>query len=61
MFHRFPGPCVKFGAACHQNHQKVKKEKQKGSNSHQKHQKVKIVRKKKYNFGVIFDHCRCKN
>ena len=60
IFHKLPGQCMKFGATCHQNHQKVKKERQKGSNSHQKHQKVKIVRKKRSHFGVIFDHFRCK-
>ena len=49
-----------FGVTCHQNHQELKKERQKGSNSHRKHQKVKIVRKKMFHFGVIFCHLRCK-
>ena len=60
ILHKFPGQCVKFGATCHPNHQKLKKERQKESNSHQHQRKVKIVRKNRYHFGLIFDHFRSK-
>ena len=50
---------MKFGATCDQNHQKVKKERQKGSTTHQKHQKEKLVKKKRSHFKFKFDDYQC--